>query len=283
MVAAVFLYTLILGSPYLPKLVSAPVCAPQALFFLTASIYIQSYSYIIISFGWLHQLVDYLPLPLICAAWKAAASCCILSPSIMATLLLPAHSLAASPRWPILATRQAALHLTNITERIRRYWPRMWPVSRGIPVREYKLYTIPLLTGWWSDLCACPRKTFGLNQIQRIVSHNLEHNTCFGSSKLNRGRMTRWDRTGGALCSSGKFNPKRRPQQFLFFKSYYIIWPINQPTRILLIFWIKAYVIKIRLNYLWQFLCIFCCLWLICVLWCDKVQSYGIFWEFSAY
>ena len=25
-----------------------------------------------------------------------------------------------------------------------------------------------------------------------------------------------------ALCSSGKFNPKRRPQQFLFFKSFYV-------------------------------------------------------------
>ena len=25
-----------------------------------------------------------------------------------------------------------------------------------------------------------------------------------------------------ALCSSGKFNPKRRNQQFLFFKSFYV-------------------------------------------------------------
>ena len=48
------------------------------------------------------------PLPLMCAAWKAAASCLIRSPSIMATLLLAPHSLAASPRWPILATMQAA-------------------------------------------------------------------------------------------------------------------------------------------------------------------------------
>ena len=27
---------------------------------------------------------------------------------------------------------------------------------------------------------------------------------------------------GEALCSSGKFNPKRRNQQFLFFKSFYV-------------------------------------------------------------
>ena len=25
-----------------------------------------------------------------------------------------------------------------------------------------------------------------------------------------------------SLCSSGKFNPKRRPPQFLFFKSFYV-------------------------------------------------------------
>ena len=63
------------------------------------------------------------------AWWKAAASCLILSPSCIATFLLPAHSLAACPRWPILATRQAAWHRTKVTERTRRYWPRMWPVS----------------------------------------------------------------------------------------------------------------------------------------------------------
>ena len=60
------------------------------------------------------------PLPLICAVWKATASCRILSPSTIATLLLAPHSLAASPRWPILATMQAAWQRTKTTERTRR-------------------------------------------------------------------------------------------------------------------------------------------------------------------
>ena len=48
----------------------------------------------------------------------AAASCLILTPSDMATLLLPAHSLAACPRCPTCATRHAAWLRTKDTDSI---------------------------------------------------------------------------------------------------------------------------------------------------------------------
>ena len=54
----------------------------------------------------------------------------------MVILRLAAHSLASSPKCPILATRQVAWLLTKVTDKTRRYCANMCPVSwsdRGLP------------------------------------------------------------------------------------------------------------------------------------------------------
>ena len=54
----------------------------------------------------------------------------------MVILRLAAHSLASSPKCPILATRQVAWHLTKVTDKTRRYCANMCPFSwsdRGLP------------------------------------------------------------------------------------------------------------------------------------------------------
>ena len=91
-----------------------------------------------VSLGPLHRR----PRPRMWAEWKAMASSLSLFASALATSRLAAHPWAASPRWPILATRQAACTRTNTTLRTRRCWHRMRPASlsdKGRPLsRERK-------------------------------------------------------------------------------------------------------------------------------------------------
>ena len=66
-----------------------------------------------------------LPLPRTYAAWKASASLLALSSCAIRSCRLPATSLAAIPRWPSLAVKQAACAFTNRVEKYLRYWPRI--------------------------------------------------------------------------------------------------------------------------------------------------------------
>ena len=57
------------------------------------------------------------------------------------SLLLPAPSLAPSPRWPILdfEVRQAVCTLTKSTEKYRRYWPKTTLLQPSVNMAELSL------------------------------------------------------------------------------------------------------------------------------------------------
>ena len=94
----------------------------------------------------------------------------------MVILRLAAHSLASSPKCPILATRQVAWHLKKVTDKTRRYCANMCPVSwsdRGLPASLDRKRALDSAKALYQSVHVCTDIPKGANTQAKEVAQSI--------------------------------------------------------------------------------------------------------------